>query len=155
MIVAVVACPVKEIDHSTRHAGSRSVEAIIDAHFQSSDVKVVEVAVQCCVTIPGFEVSVVFFSESLSEKVSNVSKYYKDEIGDVGCKKVVVGWLVHYWFRELSAVVSTGVSVCLGIEGSKLGMLPCQSACFSRRGWLEECSRRLVHVGRVRCGGRE
>ena len=113
MIVAVVACSVKEIDHSSRNACRRPIETIIDAHFQSADVEVVEITVQCCIAIPGLEVSVIFFSESFSEEVSNMPEYNENEIGDVGCEEVVVGWLVHYWFRELSALVSTGVSVCL------------------------------------------
>ena len=155
MIVAVVAGSVEEIDHPPRHTCCGSVETIVDAHFQSPHVKIVKVAVECCITIPGLQMSVLFFPEPLSEEISNVSKYYENEIGDVGGKKVVVRWLVHYWLCELSALVSAGVSVRLRIEGPELGVLPCQSPCLRSRRWLEECSRWLVHVGRVRRRCRE
>ena len=155
MIVAVVARPVKEVDHASRHACRRPVETVIDAHLQPSHVEIVEIVVEGCVSIPRLEVSVVFFSESLSEEISNVSKNYENEVGDVGCKEVIIRWLVHHRFREFSALVPACVSVCLRIERPKLGVLPCQSASLRRGRRLEECGRRLVHVGRISCCRRE
>ncbi len=76
--------------------------------------------------------TVVLLPESHAKEIANVTENDEDEVGDVGCEEVIVGWLVLDGFWELATLMSAGISMCLRVERSKLSMLSRLSSCLGR-----------------------
>jgi len=90
----VIRFAVDQGDVATWNSSHRASEAIVDAHLQPSNVKVVEIAVQWCVTIVCHKMLVVFLTESLAEEVAYMSEDDQDEVADIRRKEVVIWWFV-------------------------------------------------------------
>ena len=136
--VAVVRRSVEQIDVSAWDASSRSIEAVVDSHLQSPDIKVVEIAVQSRIPIACFQVSVLVFLEFHTKEISNVAEYYKNEVGYVGGEEEEVGRLVEDRLGELTSLMSASVTVRGRVEGSELSMLAYLFSSFGGRGGLKE-----------------
>jgi hypothetical protein len=101
--VEVVALPVQKRDETAWDASHWAPEAVIDAQLQTTNVEVVEIAVQGCVSVSFLELLVPILLETLAEKVPHMSKNDQNQVGDVGCDQVVVGRLILYWLWKLLA----------------------------------------------------
>ena len=124
MIVPVIRAPVKKVDVSAWNTSSGSIEAIVDTHLQPAYVEIVKVTVQSGISIAWFQVPVFILFEFHAKEVSDVSKYYEDEIGDVRCQEKPVRRLIEDRFRKVTALMSAGVTMCRRVERSELCILP-------------------------------
>lgn len=113
MIIAIGTISIKQSDVPPRNASCWAIEAVIDAHLQSADVEVVEVAVQCCIPVLCYKMPVVVLLESEAEEISNVTKDDKDEVGYVGGEEKIVRRFIHQRFREISTLVHRGIPMVL------------------------------------------
>jgi hypothetical protein len=113
MLIKVVCFAVHQCDVSAWNSRDWSRKAIINSQFQSSHVEIVEVAIQGSVAIGGFQVSVMIWSESLAEKISNVAENDENEVADVGSQEVVVGWFIDNGLLELRSHVLAHISMVL------------------------------------------
>lgn len=99
--IHIIRLAVKQSDESTRHTSHRSPEAIVDSELQSSNVEVVEVAVERSIAISFLQMLVVLLSKPLAEEVSHVAKYDENEVGDVCGDEVEVRWFVLDWIWKI------------------------------------------------------
>jgi hypothetical protein len=113
MLIEIIRLSVYECNISSRNAGDGSPKAVVNSHLESSDVKVVKVAVEGSIAISSLEVSIMLWSEALAKKVPNMAKNNKNEVTDVGRKEVIVRWLVHHRLRKLSSHVFADISMAL------------------------------------------
>ena len=146
MEVAIIGCSIKQADVSSGHTSSGSVKAVIDAHFQSTNVKVVEVAVQSSIAVARLQISVLVLLELHAEEVSDMTKNDKNEIGDVCCKQEEVWWLIEHHFWKFTTCVSADIAMRRRVQRAKLRMLFRELSSLRRRRWSEQGGRRLVHV---------
>ena len=70
------------------------------------------------------------WSESLSKEISDMAEYNEDEVADISCQEVIVGWFIHDRLWKLFSHVFADISMALMSEGSKLGIYFCLSFCF-------------------------
>jgi len=81
---------VEKSDVPARHPGSWARKAVVDAHFETANVEIIEVAVESSVAIFRAEMLVSLRAEALSEEVSNVTECDEDEVAEVGGDEEVV-----------------------------------------------------------------
>ncbi len=146
MQVMVVRFAINKGNVPSRYTSDGSREAIVDPHFQATDVEIVEIAIQWSISVHGLEMSVVFFPKTFAKKVSNVAENDEDQIADVGCEEVVVRRLVHDWLW-ITTLESTRISVTLAPQRPELGILSGYPSGLGWRRWLEERGRRFIRVG--------
>lgn len=102
------------------HKSIRSTETIVHPCFQSAKVKVVEVAVQSCISITLLVVFVLVRLESFAEEISHVSKCNQDRVTDIGRQQVEVGGFVWDVFSKRSAHMLGDVTMGLAANEPKL-----------------------------------
>jgi len=127
---------------ATRNAGDGATKAIVDAHLQSTDIKVIKVGVERCIALhreklalscvllkkkvtdillPKMSIFMLF--EPFPEKVPNVSKDNENEVGNISCNQVKIGRLVHDGLRDSGARrVTTDVTMGVISDASELGI---------------------------------
>ena len=72
MQVVVVGFAIYQSDVSSWNSSCWSRKAVVDPHFQSSNVEIVEVAVQRCIPVSRLQMLIMLLPEALSEKVPDV-----------------------------------------------------------------------------------
>lgn len=137
MKIVIIRGPINECNVSTGHSCNRPGKAVVYSHLQASDVEVIEIAIQRCITVIGLQMPIVLFMEFLAEKISDVSKNNQDQVTKIGCKKVVVRRLVHDWLREVTTLIPTCVFVRVMAQWAELSMCLCDPARFCRRRGLK------------------
>ena len=78
MIVAVCAVSIQQSDITAWNTSGRAVEAVVDAHLQTTNVEIVKVAVQCRVPVLCNQMPVVVLLESKTKEVPNVTENDED-----------------------------------------------------------------------------
>lgn len=93
--VVVSRLAIHEGNVAAGNAGNGSCEAVVNAHLQTANVKVVKVLVQGSVSILGLESLVVLLvAEALAKEVAGVTEENEQQVADVGGEDVVVGRLI-------------------------------------------------------------
>lgn len=77
MKVVVVRFTVYQGDIPSGYPGGGSIEAVVDSHFQSPNIEIVEVAVQGSIAITCLKMPVVLFSKPFSKEIPHVTKDYE------------------------------------------------------------------------------
>ena len=121
--VVVDRAPIQQGDVAAGDADDGTGEAIVQAHLQSADVEVVEVAVERGVAILGLQVPIPLAPKALAEKVPNVTENDEDEVTDVGGKENEIVRFVDDGFRKLSFLESARVPMSRVAEGAELSVL--------------------------------
>lgn len=133
-IIVVLALTSEKGDVSAGNTGGWSAEAVVKSLLQSSDVKVVEIAVQRSITVLSFKIGVLAAPESLAEEIPNVPEYDKDEIREIGGEHDKVRRFVFYRLLELpTGVMLTDIFMARMQQRSELCVLPSGATSFFRR----------------------
>jgi hypothetical protein len=110
--VEVVGLAVHQCDKASGDASGRASETIIQAHLEASDIEIVEIAVESCIAVAGFEGAIVLgVSETLAKEVANMTKNYQDQVADVSGKNEIVRRLILYRGLERLSMRLAGVSM--------------------------------------------
>jgi hypothetical protein len=155
--VEVVGLAIHQSDETSRDTGGRASEAVIQTHLETSDIEVIEITIESCVTIAGLESAVVLrVSETLAEEISNVTKNNQNQIADVGGKDEIVRRLIFDRRLKGLSMRLAGVSMTWVKERAELGICSFLAVDLLSSLGLEESSRRSIDaVGVARARSRE
>jgi hypothetical protein len=111
MFIKVVCLAVYQRNVSAWDSCDWSSKAIINSQLQSPYIEIIEVAVEGSIAIGSLQMSVMVWSESLAEKVSNVAENDENEVADVSGQEVVVRGFVDNRLVELASPMLADISM--------------------------------------------
>ena len=74
MLVVVIGRAVNQGNGAPGDARGRSVETVVDTQLETTHVEVIEVAVERAIPIPWLQMSIVFFAETFTEEVTDMTE---------------------------------------------------------------------------------
>jgi hypothetical protein len=121
--VEVIGLAVHQCDESSGDASGGTSETIIKAHLETSDIEIVEIAVESCIAVAGFEGAIVpGVSETLAKEVADMTKNDQDKVADVSGENEIVRRLILDRSLERLSMRLAGVSMTRVEERAKLSI---------------------------------